>query len=156
VGAEIVSAATFTTRDASAGDRPRLLVFGTRYFADYDLLCEKLDHYAANLSNPVVVTGAGYAYVTEGRRQVKVGADYLAERWACARYHTVVRFAPDFEAHGTPAAFHVRNREMVSYVAARRPAFAVAFYNGRSPGTKSTIALCKKHGVNLKIVRYRG
>lgn len=63
-------------------------------------------------------------------------------------------FPPEFEKHGTPAAFHARNREMVEFVAAKPDGFAVCFWDGVSPGTKSTIGLCGKHHVPLKKVLY--
>ena len=133
-------------------DPAYVLVFGTRTFADFPLLCARLGAYTADLGPLVVVHGEWRTIPYDDPRAV--GADLLAMRWA----ETVRRcphqpFPPEFEKHGRPAAFHVRNRDMVLFVAGRDNGFAVAFWDGESRGTASTIELCKRHHVPLKVVR---
>lgn len=74
------------------------------------------------------------------------GVDTLAENWAVAHGFPVLRFLPDYERYGK-AAPHVRNSQIVE--AADR---IVAFWDGKSRGTKSTIEKAKKHGKEVYIV----
>lgn len=122
--------------------RPRVIVFGGRDFSDFDLLCRSLDDLLAALRYPIICSGTA------------PGADTLGEKWAFRRWHTVKRFEPNIAKHGVPAAFHIRNRETATFAAGRKPAFAVAFWDGSSPGTASMINLCKEYGIQLRIVRY--
>ncbi|MBN9518488.1 DUF2493 domain-containing protein, partial [bacterium] len=71
--------------------RPRVLVAGSRAFADYPLLCATLDRLLAGAGPWVVVSGAAG------------GADRLGERYAAARGWAVERHAPDWDRHGRAA-----------------------------------------------------
>lgn len=122
-------------------DLPHVLVGGTRTFADYELLCSKLDAYTAELERLVVVTGAAK------------GADTLAEKWAADRRHHVMRFHADWAAHGKKAG-PIRNAEMAAYVAGRDDRWAVFFWDGTSPGTRDCVTRCKAAGIPTKVVRY--
>ncbi|MBN9523047.1 integron integrase [bacterium] len=112
---------------------PRVLVAGSRGFADYPLLCATLDRLLAGSGPWVVVSG---------------GADRLGERYAAARGWAVERHAPDWDRHGR-AAGPIRNREMVGGCAR-----AVFFWDGHSPGTADAIARAHKAGVPVEVVRY--
>lgn len=133
-------------------DLPHVIIFGTRTFNDYELLKTKMDLYTASLGKIVVCTGEwrGIGYGTPEY----IGADLLGEQWAHHLHHPVLQFPPEFHKHGTPAAFHIRNREMVEYVAERREGFAVGFWDGKSTGTKSVRELLRKHNIPTKMVRY--
>jgi hypothetical protein len=117
----------------------KVIVFGTRTFDDYKLLRSKLDHYCQNFLSVAVVTGAAK------------GADALGERWAYENKLLVVRFHPDWDRHGKKAG-PMRNREMAGFVG--KKGFAVGFWDGRSPGTKDMISVCKEFGIKLKVVKY--
>jgi hypothetical protein len=133
---------------------PHVMIFGTRTFADYRLLESKMERYTADLGEIVVVTGEwrGVGYGTPNY----VGADLLGEQWASGRKFLIRRFEPPFEdfPRGSPAPFHVRNRAMVEFMASLDAAYAVGFWDGRSPGSAEVIGLLKKHRVTFKLVRY--
>lgn len=141
---------------------PHVMIFGTRTFSDYGLLCERMDKYTADLGPFVVITGEwrGIGYGTPGYR----GADLLGEQWAYGVHKTrgfrvpVVRFPPEFELfpRNEKGAFHKRNRDMVEYLAGLRDGFAVGFHDGVSSGTASVIELLKKSGITHRVVRYGG
>jgi len=114
----------------------RVLVAGSRAFADYPLLCATLDRLLAG-RGPVVVVSGGAG-----------GADRLGERYAADRGLPVERYVPDWGAHGR-AAGPIRNREMVA-----KCALAVFFWDGASPGTADAIARARKAGVPVEVVRY--
>jgi hypothetical protein len=117
----------------------RILVAGSRAFADYPLLSATLDRLLAGRGPMAVVSGgAGGAG----------GADRLGERYAAARGLAVERFVPAWGTRGR-AAGPIRNREMVAGCA-----LAVFFWDGHSPGTADAIARARKAGVPVEVVRY--
>ena len=122
------------------GDDPvTLLIFGTRTFADYDLLRDKCDRYTRNCTVVEVVSGGAK------------GADALGERWAKERGIPVRQFPADWKKHGK-AAGPLRNREMARYLAAHSPAGAVGFWDGESRGTRDMIGALREVGVRCKVV----
>jgi hypothetical protein len=121
---------------------PHLIVCGGRDFADRELLVAKLDQFTRDLGPKiVVVTGA-----------CPTGADKLAEDWASKKFHTVLRFHAEW-SRGAKAGPE-RNQEMVDHVKPLRNRFAVAFWDGKSRGTKDCVARIQAAGIALKIVRY--
>jgi integron integrase len=114
----------------------RVLVAGSRAFADYPLLCATLDRLLAGRGRVAVVSGGAG------------GADRLGERYAAARGLPVERFVPAWAAHGR-AAGPIRNREMVPGCG-----LAVFFWDGRSPGTADAVARARRAGVPVEVVRY--
>ncbi len=140
----------------SETDRPRVAVFGTRTLEARQLVFDTLDRLTAKLVKPIILTGAGYYWTKIDGKPAKVGADVYAEEWACQRYHTLMRFHPDFDKYKSPQVFHVRNSEMIQFLVGRRPCYAVGFHDGTSPGTRSVIALCKKFEVDhLKVIKVK-
>jgi hypothetical protein len=132
--------------------RPRVVVCGSRQFNDAKLLDRILHKLVLVLGEPIICTGAGYKYVKHPFD--KCGADLLAEQWAYKHYLTVMLFHPDLEKHKSPAAFHIRNKEMIDFARQRRPCYFVAFHDGRSSGTASMIQLAKKYDFTRKVVRF--
>ncbi len=135
-------------------DRPRVAIAGTRTFTDRAFLFRTMDRLTARLVKPIIMTGAGHYWMTIDGKPCKVGADVFGEEWAHSHYHTVMRFHPDFDRHKGPEAFHIRNREMITFLCERRPCYCVVFWDGKSPGTRSVIELCKRMKVDhLKVVK---
>jgi hypothetical protein len=128
----------------------KVCVFGTRDFTDFRLLCRKLDKYTVMFDDVVVISGGNKTKIGYGKY---AGADYLGETWAFLPHnrYTVLRFHPDWDTYGK-AAGPIRNEEMALYTGPH--GLAVGFWDGKSPGTRSMIELCRKHGVPLKVVRY--
>lgn len=119
--------------------RPRVIVCGSRDWKDKDLLFRKLTIMTKNLHNPIICTGAA------------PGADRLAEEWAFSRSYTVWRFHAEWEKHGKSAGM-IRNRDMAKKACERMPAYCIAFWKNRSPGTRDMIQTAKKFGMKLRIV----
>lgn len=76
------------------------------------------------------------------------GADSLAERYAQENGLEMVIYYPDWEKHGR-AAGPIRNRLIVDEADA-----VVAFWDGKSRGTKSTIDLTLNKNKQLILVNY--
>ncbi len=75
------------------------------------------------------------------------GPDSWADEWAADAWGniSVKRFPPDYEAHGKRAT-HVRNDEML-----KEADLVVAFWDGKSRGTKSVIDKAVKRGIAFEV-----
>jgi len=116
----------------------RTIVAGGRGFNDSGLLADELDHFEEYHSSSELIVVSGCAK----------GADKLGEVWAGSCDRKVVKFPADWEKHGKSAGF-IRNREMANYAEA-----LVAFWDGKSKGTKSMIDIALRLGLVVKVVRY--
>ena len=77
------------------------------------------------------------------------GVDSLAAEAALAGGLPVTVFVPDYEKYGR-AAPHVRNRKIVENCDR-----LVAFWDGMSRGTASTIALARRQGKPVSVIEVR-
>jgi hypothetical protein len=110
----------------------RTIIAGGRDFNDFTMLCESMDEIPWVVSE--VVSGTAK------------GADRLGERWAGD--NPVKLFPADWNKHGK-AAGHIRNSEMAKYAEA-----LVAFWDGKSKGTKGMIETAVKKGLYVKVFFY--
>lgn len=76
------------------------------------------------------------------------GADALGERYAQERGFQLETFPADWKAHGR-AAGPIRNARMASAANA-----LIAFWDGKSRGTKNMIETAKNHNLKVVVVRY--
>lgn len=143
----------FNRADRPETGRPRLIICGSSSFWQEDLLVNTMDHMIQKLYDPIIVSGAQSKRIRMGGREMVVGADYLGEKWAAARWLTIKRYPAAWNRLGRRAGLY-RNREMVEYVTGRRPCFCCAFWDGRSTGTADMIELCKTHDIKLRVVKY--
>jgi predicted Rossmann fold nucleotide-binding protein DprA/Smf involved in DNA uptake len=112
----------------------RLAVVGSRSFNDYKLLSKQLSRWRRRLT--MIVTGGAS------------GADLLAMRWARKNGVELRVFLPDWKRYGRSAGPR-RNRLIVA--GADR---VLAFWDGTSPGTLSTINIAKRTGRRIDIIKY--
>ncbi len=116
----------------------KVIIAGGRKFDDYDLLCKVCDH-ALSLqlhSDIEIVSGAAD------------GADLLGEKYASDKNYALMRFPADWKKYGKSAGYR-RNDEMAKYADA-----LIAFWDGKSKGTKNMIDKAKLNGLKVKIVKY--
>ena len=113
----------------------KIIVAGSRNFNDYDLLKEKLDFFFSKLT-PVIVCG-------EAR-----GADSLGRKYAEENNLEILSFPADWNKYGKSAGY--RRNEQMAEVAD----YLVAFWDGKSSGTKHMIDTMKKMGKDVRIVKY--
>ena len=111
----------------------KIAVIGSRSFADYELLKKTLNEIT------------GITKVISGGAK---GADSLAEQWAKEYQIETVIYKPDWAKYGRGAGV-VRNRLIIEDCD-----LCIAFWDGESKGTKSSIDHCKKLNKKLTIVRY--
>lgn len=112
----------------------RIAVIGSRGFNNYDLVCDELNP----LLNDIELIVSGGAK----------GADTLGERWANENNIRTLIFKPDWNKWGKRAGF-IRNTDIIA-----NSDYVIAFWDGVSPGTLSSIKLSERSGTKIKIVKY--
>lgn len=118
----------------------RVIVAGGRDFTDQARMYEVLNEYST------AVFGSDYALsiVSGGAR----GADRMAEAWATAAGVPCIVMPANWKAHGKGAG-HKRNREM-----AEVGDHLIAFWDGKSAGTRNMIDTARALGLTVQIVEY--
>lgn len=117
------------------------LVVGSRSFQDYRLLSEKLDYLLKEQPEVVIVSGGAN------------GADSLAERYAKEKNIPCIVFPAKWEELGNSAGY-IRNAQMHEFISKVSNRGCVAFWDGKSKGTKHNFALAYKYNNPLRVVRF--
>ena len=115
-----------------------LAVVGSRDFSNYALLAKSIRDLKAK--EGVVIEEV----VSGGAR----GADRLAEKYARSEQIALRVFLPQWDTHGKAAGV-IRNKLIVD-----RADMVLAFWDGKSAGTQSTIQLAKRAGKEVLVVDY--
>jgi hypothetical protein len=114
----------------------KVIIAGSREFSDLQLLYTKCEEVLANENEVEIVSGTAR------------GADKLGEHYASLKGYSVRQFPADWDKHGK-AAGYIRNKEMAEYADC-----LIAFWDGRSKGTKHMIDLAKERGLSVYIINY--
>ena len=114
----------------------KIIVAGSRTFDNYNFLRSKLDYLFENIT-PVIVCG-------EAR-----GADLLGKKYAQEKGLEYISVPAEWEKYGRSAGYR-RNEQM-----GRISDGLVAFWNGKSKGTKHMIEYMRSLGKEVKIIRYK-
>lgn len=115
----------------------RVIVAGGRDFNNYDLLEKTLDYLFQNVKDEIIILSGNAP-----------GADTLGEQYATKRGFALEKYPADWNQYGK-AAGPIRNEIMAENADA-----LVAFWDGKSPGTKSMIEIANKYELIVKIKRY--
>lgn len=127
----------------------RVIIAGSRDFDDFPKLMNscidilhKISEQNDNLDKIRIVSGTAR------------GADLLGEQYAKVAGYEVSRFPADWDGLGKRAGY-VRNAEMAKFaVADGNYGVLIAFWDGKSKGTKHMIDLAEKKGLEVHIVRF--
>lgn len=119
-------------------DDIRLIIAGTRTFTDYAKLCEVMATFVKEHPGQAITIISGTAQ----------GADRLGEKWARENEVPVERHAAQWKRYERSAGF-IRNRVM-----AATATHLIAFWDGKSKGTKHMIDLGTGHLVDVHVVAY--
>lgn len=82
------------------------------------------------------------------------GGDALGEQYAEDNGYSIVQFKPDWKKYGR-AAGPIRNKQMVDYIQECDNPIVIAFWDGKSSGTRSTIKYAQDAGIDVHIIRYK-
>lgn len=121
----------------------KLAVVGSRSYHDYEELDYVIDQiiYRKRIDKPETKL----CIVSGGAR----GADTLAKQYANSREDVLyMEFKADWMTHGKKAGI-IRNYDIV-----RTSNAVVAFWNGKSKGTKHTIQLARQYHKPVRVVRF--
>lgn len=115
----------------------RVIIAGGRDFDNYPGLAKVMDRLLANVTDEITVV-CGMAR----------GADTLGERYAKERGYAIRYFPADWDEHGR-AAGYIRNEEM-----AKNADALVAFWDGKSGGTRHMIETAKRYKLDIRVKQY--
>ena len=118
----------------------RVIIAGTRYFNDYELLrtsCNNLLSVKQRTHTVVIISGTAR------------GADQMGERYARERGYEIRQFPADWEQYGKSAG-HIRNAKMADNADA-----LIAFWDGESKGTKNMIDNARRKGLEVRVIQYQ-
>lgn len=114
----------------------RLIIAGGRDFKNYELLKDKVKFYTSNNEDITIISGTAN------------GADRLGERYANENEIDLEYYPANWNEFGKSAGY-IRNKEM-----AKTATHLIAFWDGKSKGTKHMINLAKEYNLDYRIVRY--
>ena len=137
----------------------RIIIAGGREFNNYEYLESKCNQVFDSLSNEYYVLSDN---VKEDVSNMEIisgtakGADALGEQFAFNYGIKVKRFPANWDAYGKSAGY-IRNEQMAKYAVSNGCyGVLVAFWDGKSRGTKHMINLAKKHGLTVYVFNYVG
>ena len=122
-------------------DRPiyKIIIAGGRDFMDYNLLKEKTNKILQEKKvthKIVIISGCAR------------GADTLGMRYASENIFDVDEYPADWDKYGKKAGY-MRNVEM-----AENPDALIAFWDGKSKGTKHMIDIATERKLPIRVIRY--
>lgn len=115
----------------------KVIIAGGRDFDNFRLLSTKVNSILCEITSDIeIVCGCAK------------GADDLGRKYAKNLGYKIKEFPADWDAHGKFAGVK-RNREMAEYADA-----LIAFWDGKSKGTKNMIEEAKKRGLKVRVIKY--
>ena len=109
----------------------RIAIIGSRTYNNYNEFKHLLISFINNLPKDTLIE-----FVSGGAK----GADTLAEQFAKEFNMPITVIKPDWEKYGKRAGF-VRNYDIIN-----NSNYVIAFWDGKSEGTKHSIEIAKKQG----------
>jgi hypothetical protein len=124
---------------ASKKENFKVIVAGSRGFNDYRLLrenCNSALREKKKTHNIIIVSGHAK------------GADAFGEKYAKDEGFDLEIFPADWKKFGKTAGFR-RNEQMAEFADA-----LIAFWDGKSHGTKHMIDIATEKGIKVKVIEY--
>lgn len=113
----------------------KVIIAGCRDFNNYEFLLNKCNSILINQKEIEIVSGCAN------------GADKLGERYAREKSYMIKKFPANWDLYGKSAGY-IRNKEMANYADA-----LIAFWDGKSKGTKHMIDLANEYNLKIKIIK---
>lgn len=129
----------------------RIIVAGGRDFKDNNLLSNTIKEYLKDIDGISIANSSKQIKFVSGTAR---GADVLGEQFAHTYGYDVIRFPADWNKFGKSAGYR-RNAEMAKFASEDgNEGILIAFWDGKSKGTKHMIDLAKRYGLNVHVVDY--
>lgn len=117
----------------------RIIIAGGRDFNDYSLLEANVEDFLIeNYTESIITIVSGMAK----------GADALGIKYAKDYNYPVLEYKAEWDKYGKSAGF-IRNKQMAEVADA-----LIAFWDGKSSGTKNMIEEAEKENLIIKIINY--
>jgi glycerophosphoryl diester phosphodiesterase len=114
----------------------KVIIAGSRTFNDAIFLFKKCNHALSSQPDIIIVSGTSK------------GADEIGEEYAEAKRYPLKKFPADWDKYGKSAGYK-RNEEMAMYADA-----LIAFWDGKSKGTKHMIDIAHKYNLKVKVYKF--
>lgn len=122
------------------------IVAGGRDFNDKRLFADTLDRLLCSRDHEFGMPDHPLRIIHGG---CKTGADHMANEWAIAHWCDFRVYKAAWEEHGK-AAGPIRNQQM-----AQDGDELIAFWDGKSRGTKDMIKKATRAGLTVHVIRYK-
>ena len=119
----------------------KIIIAGSRDFLNYELLKSECNDHINSLTN---LHDNSIAIISGNAR----GADRLGEKYAEEHNYKCHIMPADWNKHGMRAGY-LRNSDM-----AKQANALIAFWDGKSKGTKNMIQEAKKANLDIKVIMY--
>ena len=116
----------------------KIIIAGGRLFSSYAILEKNCNDIISSMNNSDVEIVSGNAR----------GADFYGEMYAKNNKYNLKKFPANWSLYGKSAGYK-RNEQMAKY-----SNMLIAFWDGKSKGTKHMIDLAKKHGLIVHVINY--
>ena len=127
----------------------RVIIAGGRNFDDFPLLMNKCIEIIATVTKEDNTIDK-IRIVSGGAR----GADRLGEQYAKIAHYDITIFPAAWDTYGKSAGYK-RNAEMAKFASEDgNISVLIAFWDGKSRGTKHMIDLAKRYGLKVHVVNY--
>lgn len=123
-------------------DDVRVIIAGSRTFNDYKKVLDAAYTYLNPNDNITIISGTAK------------GADTLGEIFADRNGLSLVKIPAKWDLYGKRAGY-LRNEEMANY-ASEGKGILLAFWDGKSHGTKHMIQIAKRKGLEIHVILYGG
>lgn len=120
----------------------RIIIAGGRDFSDYNKL---KDHVDKCINEALTEHRGSEIIIVSGKAK---GADSLGERYAKEKGYKIAEYPADWKKNGR-AAGPIRNKQMAENADA-----LIAFWDGKSSGTKNMIDQAHKRYLHVSICKY--
>ncbi len=131
----------------------RIIIAGSREFNDFSMLRD-------NISNIISKYNIILNRHTDLIDKIKIisgtarGADQLGEQYAKIMGYDVIKFPAEWNKYGKSAGYR-RNADMAKYaIQDNNIGMLIAFWDGKSKGTKHMIDLAKRYGLEVHIIKF--
>ena len=138
----------------------RIIIAGSRDFNDFNLLKESVLNIIFDLECRNTITGIGNTSREKEKHLIEFisgaarGADRLGEKFANESIWSLKRFPADWDNYGKRAGY-IRNEQMAKYaISDNSYGVLIAFWDGKSKGTKHMIDLAKKYNLEVHVINY--